>query len=77
MIGFYFKSFFRQDLQDKQDFTLIPHFPEENEEGQPDFVGKYLLTNCVFIYRRQFVSHRFLQESDEKKNPENPENPVK
>jgi hypothetical protein len=69
--------FIRQDLQDKQDFTLISHFPEENEEDQTDFVGKYFLTSCVFICRRQVVSHRFLQESDEIKNPENPVNPVK
>jgi len=28
-----FKSFFRQDLQDIQDF-FVPHFPEENDETQ-------------------------------------------
>ena len=39
--SYFIKKYLGQDQQDYQDyFNVLPHFPEENEETQSDFVGR-------------------------------------
>jgi len=53
MNGFYFKSFFDRIYRINWIF-LVPHFPEENEENQSDFVGsKYLIEIDIFSMESQ------------------------